>query len=268
MTDLLVWTGPVYTNTLANVQWKRPTRVAALPMEGASNAVFWEQLKATGDPYNALMRAVKATDVPGSLGIAGFSASHQWMSDFAGAVGERLDYLQACDSCFIGAGATSGGKKGYAAYMRLAAAGKVRMVITSNGPWDKDISYSGGTTGKYAGRQFNLSSGSKCVHLTVRDAFGGDIEEAKLDVPPGVPAPERMFRRGELYWFAYNERAFKDAHGAHANELAAPYMQLYGAPWLGGERGLSGTAPNALAMALGAAAGAAAARYVMKKAGY
>jgi hypothetical protein len=102
----------------------------------------------------------------------------------------------------------------------------------------------------------------------VRDAFGGDLEPITLDVPPEVPQPERMFRKGEFYWFAYNERTMKDPHGDHANVLAAPYMQMYGAPWLGGERGLSSSAPNALAMALGAAAGAYAARYVMKKAGY
>lgn len=266
MTDLVVWTGPIYCSTLDKVQWKRPTKIGCLPMEGATNAVFWEQLKATGDPYAALMTATKTTEPVQSLGIAGFSASHQWMSDFAGAVGDRLSYLQLCDSCFLGAGATSG-KKGYASYMRLAAAGKVRMVITSNGPWDKDISYSGGTTGKYAGQQFNLTSGSKCVHLTVLDALGGDMDEVKLDIPPGAPSPERMFRRGELYWFAYNERTMKDAHGDHANVLAAPYMQMYGAPWLAGERGSPSWAGKALAMGAGITAGAYAARYVMRKAG-
>lgn len=265
-TDIFLWGGPVYCSTLSNVAWRRPTRVWCNPLEGQSNAVFWSQLAATGDPWNALLQKAKVTEPPGAVGAAVFSAGHEWLNSALGAFGEKIAFAMLCDACFSGAGSTQG-KAGYASYARLAAAGKVRMVVTSNGPFSGSISYSGPTGSKYEGTTFNLTSGSQCVQLFMKDALGELPPETSFEIPAGLPQPERMFRKGELYWAAYSPATMKDPHGDHANVLAAPFIQMYGAPWLAGQGRTSPWLGKALTMLAGTAAGAYAARYVMRRAG-
>ena len=123
--------------------------------------------------------------------------------------------------------------------MKLAAEGKVRMTVTSNGPWDKDIHYKGPKGSKYENSTFDLTSGSKCVINCVREAFG-DLPETPFELPSNLPyQPEKMFRKGELYWAHYNENTMKDPHGEHI-KLVAPFVQKYGVPWMAGERGGAG----------------------------
>lgn len=267
MTDLVIWGGPVFADTLKPVQWLRPTKVWAHPLEGQSNAAFWEQLKATGKPLETILSMAKMTEYPGAIGLAGFSAAHEFMSDLVGAVGDRIAALHLADSCFQGAGAATG-KVGYVSYAKLAAAGKVRMTVTSNGEdQNADIHYKGPAGSKYENTTFDLTSGTKCVRNVVRDAFGGDLPETSFNLPADLPyRPIRMYKKGEFRWLVYPNSTTADPHGVHI-KLAVPLIQAYMAPWLAGQGRTSPWLGKALTMLAGTAAGAYAARYVMRRAG-
>lgn len=242
--DFFYWGGPVYCKQANNLVWERPTKVLCNPQEGSSNSTAFYGLGS--DPLGALFR--KAGLDPssvGSIGFGGFSAFHQFLNPALKLpeVCNRVDYVHLADACFQGAGSTQP-HTGYVAFAKRAVAGSARMTITTNGPWGKDISYSGPTGSKYEGQQFNLISGAKCIELVWRAVVGEPVESS-ADVPPGVPSPQRIFRKGELYWFHY-ESGLKDPHGDHANLLAQPYMQMYGVPWMAGSRGMFKLDPMSL----------------------
>lgn len=226
--DFFYWGGPVYCSTMDKVEWQRPTKVYCKPLTGSENgAFFYGSLKGSGDPLGTLL-AKAGVPEPGSVGFAGFSAFHGFMEPMLQAASDRIDYVHLADACFSGAGSTTA-KPGFVAFAKRAASGAARMTITTNGPWGKDIHYS------HAGKSYDLTSGAKCIEAVWKAAVG-NMSQADAKVPPGVSKPDRIFREGELYWFHY-ESGLGDPHGDHANKLAAPYVQLYGAPWMGGERG-------------------------------
>ena len=273
MNDVMVWAGPINCDTLDKVQWQRPTTVFCKQLEGASNDAYGAKLIATGDPIKALLADAKFAGVPGALGLSGFSAAHEWLSPVLAVAGEAVSYVHLADSCFQGAGATVG-KPGYVAYAKLAAAGKVRMTITSNGAnFDEDIHYKGPAGSKYENTNFDLTCGSKCVRNFIREAVG-DVSEVPFDLPPGIPAPVHMFRKGELYWAAYPDTIAKDPHGFHIT-LVAPFVNMYGAPWLAGSRGgilgglgLTSNQKAALLLAAVGIGGYALLRYLKRRQGY
>lgn len=235
MTDFFFWGGPVYCKQANNLIWRRPTKIMCRPQEGASNSSFFSSLGS--DPLGRLLdKSGLSLAKVGSIGFGGFSAFHQFLNPMLKIpeACQRIDYVHLADACFQGSAATTP-HTGYAAFARRAAAGQARMTITTNGPWGKSISYSGPKGSKYEGKQFNLISGAKCIELVWRGVVGAPVDSS-ADIPAGIPKPQRVFRKGELYWFHY-ESGLKDAHGDHANQLAQPYMQMYGVPWMGGERG-------------------------------
>lgn len=237
MPDFFFWGGPVYCKQANALVWKRPTKVMCHPQEGASNSSFFHSLGA--DPLGRLLESSGLSKAEvGSIGFGGFSAFHQFLNPMLKIpeVCERVNYVHLADACFQGAGATSA-HTGYAAFARRAVGGQARMTITTNGPWGKNISYTGPAGTKYEGQEFNLISGAKCIELVWRQVVGEPIEST-ADVPKGIPKPQKIFRKGQLYWFHY-ESGLKDPHGDHANLLAQPYMQLYGVPWMAGG-GLTG----------------------------
>lgn len=243
MTDFFYWGGPVYCKQAKNLEWLRPTKVLCNPQEGSSNSTAFYGLGS--DPLGALFRKAGLDPAQvGSIGFGGFSAFHQFLNPLLKipAACERVDYVHLADSCFQGAGATSP-HTGYVAFAKRAVAGKARMTVTTNGPWGKAISYTG--DGKYAGQKFNLTSGAQCFELVWRAAAGELVGSA--EAPTGIPQPTKTFRKGELYWFHY-ESGLGDPHGDHANVLAQSYMQKYGVPWMGGERGLSIGDPKSIAV--------------------
>jgi hypothetical protein len=188
----------------------------------------------------------------GSIGFGGFSAFHGFLNPMLASPGvaERTTYVHLADACFSGAGATEP-KSGYLAFARRAVAGQARMTVTTNGPWGKDISYSGPADSKYAGQQFNLTSGAKCFQA-VWDAVTGGSYGGDPEVPPGLPPPARAYRKGELYWWHYDS-GLKDPHGGHVTTLSQPIMQMYGVPWMANPS--SGSSVNWLAGAAGAMLG-------------
>ncbi len=230
MTDFMYFGGPVYCSTIKKVAWKRPTEILCKPLEGSSNRRFYDTLGP--DPIGKLLQKANVTN-PGSIGFAGFTAFHGFLSPILEKFSDRVDYVHLADACFQGAGAT-GAKIGFANFARRAIEGKARMTVTTNGPWDQDIHYSGPAGSKYEGTRFDLTSGAKCFHNVWREVTG-DAPPADAEVPPGVVRPDRIFKKGELYWFHYDGKGVKDPHGWHVNELAAPYIQLYGVPWMAGE---------------------------------
>lgn len=254
MTDFFYWGGPVYCSTIEQVKWRRETDVFCNPQEGSSNRAFFDSLGS--DPLQNLL-AKAGVPKPASVGLAGFSAFHGFASPLLEVAGDRVDYVHLADACFQGAGATEP-KAGLAKFAARAVAGKARMTVTTNGPWDKDISYWGPAGSKYEGTKFSLTSGAKCFHNVWR-AVTGDAGASDAQLPADVPAPDRVFRKGQLYWFHYEGRGQADPHGWHANTLAAPFIQLYGVPWMAGERPVGAAAGSAAkvvaAMAAVAAAG-------------
>jgi hypothetical protein len=232
--DFFYWGGPVYCKTAKDLKWLRPTKVMCNPQEGASNSSYFYSLGK--DPLEKLLRkSGLSADKVRSIGFGGFSAFHQFLNPMLKIpeVCKRVDYVHLADACFQGVGATKP-HGGYVAFAKRAANGDARMTITTNGPWGKDISYMGPSGSKYEGRQFNLISGAKCIEMVWQAAVGRLIE-SDADVPPGVPRPQKIFREGQLFWFHY-ESGLKDPHGGHTNQLAQPYMQMYGVPWMGSDR--------------------------------
>lgn len=239
MTDFFYWGGPVYCSTAEKLAWERPTKVLCKPLEGSSNGAFFSTLGA--DPVGSLLAKAGVTE-RGSIGFGGFSAFHGFLDPLLQAQADQVDYVHLADACFQGAGATAA-KKGLLAFAKRAVAGKARMTVTTNGPWDQDISYWGPAGSKYEGTKFSLTSGAKCFGNVWREAVGS-LAEASADIPAGVPKPDRIFRAGELYWFHYEGKGVKDPHGWHTNELARPFMQLYGVPWMAGHRGAGPLLPG------------------------
>jgi hypothetical protein len=250
MTDFFYWGGPVYCKQADNLAWQRPTKVFCHPLEGSSNGAFFSQLGA--DPLTALLTKAGLDPASvGSVGFGGFSAFHGFLNPMLAipAVCERTNYVHLADACFGGAGATEP-KSGFLAFAKRAVAGKARMTVTTNGPWGKDISYMGPEGSKYAGQQFNLTSGAKCFQAVwdaAAGSLGGDPEP-----PAGIPAPARAYRKGELYWWHY-ETGLKDPHGGHVTTLAQPIMQMYGVPWMASPS--AGFGVNWLAAAAGGVLG-------------
>jgi len=211
--DVVFWGGPVYCNTLDNIRWERPTKIVCVQAEGSTN-------NATLYTSRGSLEALVDVSL-GRVGLAGFSAFH----GFARAVlasqdRDRVDYLHLADACFEGAGATQPFAE-FLWFANEAVAGRRRMTITTNGPWGQDIHYS------YGGTNYDLTSGAKCVQL-FWDLVVPQGEALPASVPDGLPQPTKAQRYGELYWFHYE----KGGHAWHANELAAPIIQAYGAPWL------------------------------------
>ena len=254
----MIWGGPVYCDTLKSVQWQRPTTVWCNALEGMSNDAYGAKVLATPDALAAVLADAKFPGTPGAIGMAGFSAFHEFASPFLARVLDRVAYVHLADSCFQGAGATVG-KPGYVAYAKLAIAGKVRMTVTSNGNPNEDIHYSGPAGSKYEGVKFDLTSGSKCVKNFTTEALGGPIPEASFPLPAELPyKPAATFRKGELYWLQYPETTTKDPHGIHI-KFAPPLINMYGAPWLAGKRGgllSTNPGPKLVATALGVLLGA------------
>lgn len=257
MTDFFYWGGPVYCSTAEKIQWQRPTRVYCHPLEGSSNGAFFSTLGS--DPVTTLLSKAGASDAQ-SVGFGGFSAFHGFLDPLLQAQADRVDYVHLADACFSGAGSTTA-KKGFLAFARRAASGQARMTVTTNGPWEKDIHYWGGKGTKYEGVEFSLTSGARCFSNVWREAIGSpaSAQDSSPAIPDGVPKPDRVFRAGELYWFHYEGTGQKDPHGWHANTLALPYMQLYGVPWMAGDRSsASGEGPFSLPPTVGFNAQAAA----------
>lgn len=266
MTDFFYWGGPVYCSTAEKLTWERPTTLMCKPLEGSSNRSFFSTLGS--DPISSLLSKSGVSE-RASVGFGGFSAFHGFLDPLLQAQADQVDYVHLADACFQGSGATAP-KKGLLAFAKRAVAGKARMTVTTNGPWDKDIHYWGPAGSKYEGVEFSLTSGAKCFGNVWREATGGK-GEGIADVPPGVPQPSRIFRAGELYWFHYEGSGVKDPHGWHTNELARPYMQMYGVPWMAGHRGgmgsMSGPALGVALLAL-AAVGIVGGYWAAKKYGY
>lgn len=232
VTDFFYWGGPVYCKQATGLVWQRETKVFCNPLEGSNNGAYFSTLGP--DPIGKLL-AKNGVVQRGSIGFGGFSAFHGFLDPLLKVQADQVDYVHLADACFQGAGATAA-KSGFLLFAKRAVAGQARMTVTTNGPWDKDISYWGPAGSQYEGRQFNLTSGAKCFHNVWREATG-DQGPSSAEIPAGVPAPDKVFRAGELYWFHYESSRFKDSHGAHANELAQPFMQHYGVPWMAGNRG-------------------------------
>jgi len=221
---LFYWGGPVYCNTLDSVAWKVPTTVFCKPISGSSsNGAFFSSLGS--DKFASLCAAAKLDpSTVNDVAMGGFSAFHGfanlWLKDEAARA--KTSYVHLADACFLGAGATSP-HQGFAAFAREAVGGKKRMTVTSNGPLGKNLAYDGPD-----GTHYSLTSGGSCVSLFWDEATGGR-SASKASVPPGVPAPTFAKRVGELYWFHYEDPYGNDPHLWHANKLAVPYIQAYGA---------------------------------------
>jgi len=257
MTDLLVWGGPVYAKTAQSVTWGAPTKVLTLARDGSqASAALYQQLSAKdGFAWAELARRAGIDPAQlGSLGLAGFSAFHGLANPMLASPidRERVCYVHLADACFSGAGATAP-KSGYLAFALDAVRGDALLVATTNGPFGEDIHYC------YEETCYDLTSGAKCI-AAVWDAAlretGADVR--RPEVPPGVPTPTNAWQMGNFLWFHY-ESLPGDPHGAHANQLAAPYMQFFGAPWMAdrtypGMRTESSTAAKLAAAAAGFAA--------------
>jgi hypothetical protein len=246
MSDFFYWGGPVYCSTAKKIVWERPTEVLCKPLEGSSNNAFYHTLGP--DPIAKLLSKAGVTE-RGSIGFGGFSAFHGFLSPLLDKFSDQVDYVHLADACFQGAGATTA-KSSYVKFGRRAIAGQARMTVTTNGPWDKDIHYWGPKGSKYDGVKFSLTSGAKCFHNVWKE-LTGDAAQTSVELPAGVPQPDRTFRKGELYWFHYEGTGQKDPHGWHVNELATPYIQKYGVPWMAGHRGVLGGAGAGKAAVVG-----------------
>jgi hypothetical protein len=227
--NLFYWGGPVYCKTANEIAWVVPTTVVCNPKEGSSNRAYFDSVRS--DPIADVLKKSKQQSYD-RRGFGGFSAFHGYMDPVLQEHHEKIDYVHLADACFQGAGATAG-KKGFVLFARRAAQGQARLTMTTNGPWDKDISYMGPAGSKYEGQRFNLTSGAKCIHNVWREAFGQEPVPVSLETPASVPRPDKIFKNGECYWFHYEGKGVKDPHGWHVNTLAAPYIQMFGAPWMG-----------------------------------
>jgi len=218
MTDVFYWGGPVYCNTLKNVQWIRETEIVCKPESGSSN-----NYSLYGRVGGLLSLANRATEGKvGAIGMGGFSAFHGFaraaLKDES--VRSRISFLHLADACFMGSGATKpfGTFRWFA---KRAVEGKVRMVATTNGPWGGKVEYDHGTT------HYSLTSGAKCVQL-----FWDEVTQGQpigtAEHPPDVTPPDKAMRCGEFYWFHYE----RGGHEWHANKLAAPYIQMYAPAWM------------------------------------
>jgi len=242
MTDLLYWGGPVTPSQARKVIWERPTAILSYGRDGSSaNAQLYRDLSAAdGFAWRAMARkAGLDPDELGSLGIAGFSAFH----GFGDAMlknptdRDRVCYVHLADACFQGRLDTTP-KRGYVEFAKLAADlnhGKL-LVATTNGPWGANIHYCYDYGPPKGNVCYDLTSGARCMSF-VWDSVMAELGLTDADVwepmPPGdVPAPTRAMAIGNFLWFHYESPDTSDPHGFHANVIATPYMQHFGAPWM------------------------------------
>jgi hypothetical protein len=241
MTDLFYWGGPVTDKQPKAVAWERPTAILSDGRTGsdAASAAYREFSAKDGFAWQQMARKAKIEpEQLGSLGIGGFSAFHGFANAFLRNDQDRrrVKYVHLADACFMGRGATEP-FGGYLKYAVEAASGLDKlMVVTTNGPWGEPIYYCwdyGPPKGKVC---YDLTSGAQCFALVwngVLDALGPEAESQVVQpiAPPGVKPPDRAMQIGNLLWFHY-EPAGGDSHGMHVHELATPYLQFFGAPWM------------------------------------
>jgi hypothetical protein len=237
MTDLFVWGGPVTSKQPSAVQWERPTKILTVSREGSSaNQQAYQGFAGAGAGWPALAaKAGISPDDLGSLGIGGFSAFH----GFAGAMlsnpedRNRIGYVHLADACFQGTGARTP-KAGYLEYAIEAARGDKLLVATSNGPWDQDIHYCYDYPDERGHTCYSLTSGSRCIqNLWEAASASTGVKVTTPQIPPAVPAPSLAMQMGNFLWFHYEPTvAPGDSHGFHVRDLATPYIQFFGAPWM------------------------------------
>lgn len=205
------------------IEWLEPTNVYAAPRAGseANRAVYQQLAQRDGFAWKALCERVgiaPSDDV--HFGLVGFSAFHGFASSWLANPEDRsrTRYVHLADACFMGAGATKPFSS-FAAYAELAMRMQARMVVTSNGPWGKDIHY------EYQGKKYDLTSGAKCVKLFWDAALKQTgVEEETIEALALVREPTRCVRAGAADWYHYESLG----HAIHVHELMVGYVQAFG----------------------------------------
>jgi len=228
VTDLLIWGGPVYCSTADKVEWLNPTVISCKSLTGTANGDYYFSLKGQGSALDAIIAKAMAGEQPENIGIAGFSAFHNFANPMLkdDTDRSRIAYIHLADACFDGVGATSP-KQGYLAAAIEAIQGDKLMVSTTSGVPGVNVTYSKGGGGTFTHK--NGHDSFKLVWDAALEATGAS--EVDLELPDLPAAPVWAKRAGNLIWLSY-EQTIK--HEDHANLIAVPLMNYFGAPWMQG----------------------------------
>jgi len=219
--SLLIWGGPVFSDTPSKVQWQSPVDIFAVTGNGSSYfGQLAEQYRGTDGRIlrNLVAANGRNLDDYGKVALAGFSAFHGLANSILDSDSDLVDAMVSIDSCFSAIGSPK--KNGYAKFASKAGRGSGLLVMTI-GP--------GGGVGSGAtlgpgGEDF--SSAIDCVMASTASAghFSKESVEGDLPEPDGGSA----LVSGGVVLLDY--RRFR--HDQHIHDLAVPVMQAYLSPFL------------------------------------
>jgi len=229
MANFMIWGGPVFCSTINQVPWETETKVSCKPLTGDENGKYYNSLVG-GEltPLQKLIRAAMGDETPERVGIAGFSAFHNFANKMLANSDDRatISYVHLADSCFDAKNATTP-KQGYLAYATEAMSGADKaMIVTTSGVPGVDVTYQN-------------PDGSSFAHKNGHDSFdmvwqaalsaSGATETVQESLPDGLPPPVWTKRAGNVIWLSYEQTM---THEQHVKALAVPLMTFFGVPWM------------------------------------
>lgn len=219
---LLIWAGPVFSDTPTKVLWPADLDVDVLALTGHGSSYFSTLAESYRGPDGRILPRLLAAHGRSAgnydkIALAGFSAGHGLMNLVAASDTDLVDAIVAIDSCFSAIEAPR--KKGYAAFAQKAANGGALLVFTvgpGGGPG------SGATVGPGSP---DFSTAYDCVMASVEGA--GSLTSFRP--PEGLPTPpQQALRSGGVVVLDYRQLR----HDQHVADLSVPVMQTFLAPWL------------------------------------
>jgi len=217
---LLIWGGPVFSDTPRKVQWPKDWTVDVIPVTGNGSTYFGqvaESLRGQDGRILPNLVASKGKNLASydKVMLAGFSAFHGLANEILKSDTDLVDAMISIDACFSALSYPR--KEGYARFASKAARGGALFVLTIGPGGGKG---SGATLGPGG---VDFSTAYDCVMQSV-----GEHWLTTFDPPTSMPVPDSSKSSGGLVVLDY--RRYR--HDQHINELGVPLMQSYLVPWL------------------------------------